>query len=151
MMLFVLQFLLLLVFLCYEAGEGDDGLGMCGVVQLQPLLSIGKDLGALLAVGSAHPLLGLAFLAPVGLLVEFLGPRGIFGCSTRVDLFEKLISTLVLKGLFGFTHHAFKGPHIIHPAREQGPRLVQVLMHLIVFEVGMAGLVLGLNSGSLVG
>ena len=116
MMLFVLQFLLLLVFLCYEAGEGDDGLGMCGVVQLQPLLSIGKDLGALLAVGSAHPRLGLAFLAPVGLLVEFLGPRGIFGCSTRVDLFEKLISTLVLKGLFGFTDHAFKGPHVVHPA-----------------------------------
>ena len=118
MMLFVLQFLLLLVFLRDQASEGHDGLGMSRVVQLDPLISIGKDLGPLLSVGSTHPRLGLPFLAPVGLLVDFLGPCSIFGCSPRVDFFEKLISTLVLKSLFGFTHHAFKGPHVIHPARE---------------------------------
>lgn len=137
MMLFVLQLLLLLVFLCYQTSEGHDGLGMSGVVQLHLLLSIHKDFGSLLSVGSTHPRLRLAFLASVGLLVDFLGPCGIFGSSTSVDLFEKLLSTLIFEGLFGFTDHAFQGPHIVHPAREQGPRLVKILMHLIVLEVWM--------------
>jgi hypothetical protein len=110
---------------------------MSRVVQLHLLLSINKDFGSLISVGSTHPRLRLPFLASVGFFVYFLGPCGIFSSSTSVDLFEKLLSTLIFKGLFGFTDHAFKGPHIIHPAREQGPRLVKILMHLIVFEVWM--------------
>jgi len=151
MMLFVLQLLLLLVFLCYQTSEGYDGLGMSGVVQLYLLLSIHKDFGSLISSGSTHPRLRLAFLASVGLLVYFLGPRSIFGSSTRVDLFEKLLSTFIFKGLFGFTDHALKGPHIIHPAREQGPRLVKILMHLIVLEVWMVRLLGSLHGCCLVG
>jgi len=116
MMLFVLQLLLLLVFLCYQTSKGHDGLGMSGVVQLHLLLSIHKNVGSLTTFGSTHPRLRLAFLASVSLLEDFLGPCSIFGSSTRVDLFEKLLSTLIFKGLFGFTDHAFKGPYIIHPA-----------------------------------